>query len=254
MMLRKALDAAFSSVGLEVHRARTAKWTEPYFHSHDYMRHNSRRLEHLASLGITVAGATVLEVGAGIGDHSHYYIDRGCKITITEARPENLEYLRLRYPHHDVQFLDLEHPGSISGSSFEIVHCYGILYHLSTPEEALNYLSRLCARMLFLETCVSFGDTSAVNLIREDAAIPTQSYSGTGCRPTRIWLYERLKELFEFVYIPKTQPNHEEFPLDWTNPATQDGRLSRSVFIASRKELDNPQLSPTLLDKQVRHA
>ena len=56
----------------------TAKWLGPAyeFHSHHYMRHNARRLEHLASLQIPVDGRTVLEVGAGIGDLSHFYLDR----------------------------------------------------------------------------------------------------------------------------------------------------------------------------------
>lgn len=78
------------------------------FHSDHYLRHNARRLEHLASLRIPVAGMTVLEVGAGIGDHSHYYIDRGCSITITEARAENLDYLKRRYPDVHVRFLDMD--------------------------------------------------------------------------------------------------------------------------------------------------
>jgi hypothetical protein len=254
MMLKRALRTAFNSVGLEVHLSNPAERTEPYFHSHDYLRHNARRLEHLASLGIPVSGTTVLEVGAGIGDHSHYYIDRGCKVTITDVRPDNLKYLRLRYPGQNVQFLNLEQPAPISSSRFDVVHCYGLLYHLSNPEEALTYLSRLCAGMLFLETCVSFGDKSSINLVQEDAVRLTQAHSGTGCRPTRIWLFERLKGLFEFVYVPKTQPNHEEFPLDWANSAAHGNGLSRSIFIASRAAIDNPLLSPTLLDKQARHA
>ena len=127
------------------------------FHSPHYLRHNARRLEHLASLRIPVSGMSVLEVGAGIGDHSHYYIDRGCSITITEARPENLKYLRRRYSHDKVQFLDMERPSQIDGSPFDIVHCYGLLYHLKNPEKALTFLGRSTKRMLFLETCVSFG-------------------------------------------------------------------------------------------------
>jgi hypothetical protein len=70
------------------------------FHTLHYLRHNARRLEHLASLQVPVAGKSVLEVGAGIADHSHYYMDRDCTITITEARKENLQYLKMRYRLH----------------------------------------------------------------------------------------------------------------------------------------------------------
>jgi hypothetical protein len=50
------------------------------FHSAHYQRHNQRRQEHLASLGLDISGATVLEVGAGIGDHTSFFLDRGCQI------------------------------------------------------------------------------------------------------------------------------------------------------------------------------
>ena len=253
LFLNKIGRKAFHFIGLEVHRYVSSEHPITYFRSNNYLRHNARRLEHLASLQIPVRGMTVLEVGAGIGDHSHYYIDRECKITITEARPDNLEYLKTRFPGYNVQFLDLEHPAPLPNGPFDIIHCYGLLYHLGNPEETLTYLSQVCAKMLFLETCVSFGDKREINLVKEDENSLTQSYSGKGCRPTRIWLFEKLRELYGFVYVPRTQPNHEEFPLDWTNPEKHGNRLSRAVFIASRERIDNPILSSSLLDHQIRH-
>lgn len=223
------------------------------FHSLHYLRHNARRLEHLASLRIPIAGMSVLEVGAGIGDHSHYYIDRGCLITITEVRSENLRYLRMRYPHSNVEFLNMERPSIVDGSPFDIVHCYGLLYHLSDPGKALEFLSQSTRKMLFLETCVSFGETQDINLIPQDQGSIDQAYSGTGCRPTRPWLFKQLRGLFEYVYLPKAQPNHEEFPLDWTAPQQHRAPHARAIFIASRMELLNETLVPSLVNKQARH-
>ena len=223
------------------------------FHSPHYLRHNARRLEHLASLHVPVAGLSVLEVGAGIGDHSHYYIDRGCKITITDSRLENIRYLRALYPSCDVLFLDMENPSPLNGSPFAIVHCYGLLYHLSNPEQALEFLSRQTSKILFLETCVSFGNDEAINLVTENRYNPTQADSGTGCRPTRPWLYRKLQTLFEYVYIPMTQPNHEEFPLDWNSREKHHASFQRAVFIASREKLKNKILVPSLIDIQIRH-
>ena len=223
------------------------------FHSYHYLRHNARRLEHLASLRIPVRGMTVLEVGAGIGDHSSYYIDRGCTITITEGRSDNLRTLKARYPAQDVHCLDMEHPQRLSQMPFDVVHCYGLLYHLSQPERALEWLSENCRRMLLLETCVSFGDDEAIHSIGEDCSDPTQAASGTGCRPTRPWIFAALKRLFAHVYVPRTQPNHEEFPLDWTRPENRSGSLHRAIFIASRAAIDNELLVPELIDRHVRH-
>jgi hypothetical protein len=223
------------------------------FHSYHYLRHNARRLEHLASLRIPVGGLSVLEIGAGIGDHSHYYIDRGCCVTITEARSENLEILRNRYPDHNVRFLDMEAPTWIAEGPYDVTHCYGLLYHLSRPREALYFLSQCTKNMLFLETCVSFGVGMDLNPIHESQVDPTQAYSGTGCRPTRKWVFDELRSLFEFVYLPKTQPWHEEFPIDWNKPETHKAALQRAIFIASRERIENELLETELLSLQSRH-
>jgi SAM-dependent methyltransferase len=223
------------------------------FHSNAYMRHNARRLEHLSSLRISVANRSVLEVGAGIGDHSGYFIDRGCKITITDARKENLRYLRDRYPGYEVQFLDMDNPTSVEGSPFDVVYCYGLLYHLAKPAEALSFLSQNSKGMLFLETCVSFGENEEINLIREPRTNPTQAYAGNGCRPTRVWIFKKLQELFQHVYLPITQPNHEEFPIDWDSPEKHTADLQRSIFIASREKINNEMLTTSLIKAQRRH-
>lgn len=223
-----------------------------FFHSDHYLRHNARRLEHLASLQIPVAGLSVLEVGAGIGDHAHYCIDRGCRVTITEARAENLSVLTKRYPQHRVQFLDMESADDIEGGPFDVVHCYGLLYHLSNPKQALAFLSRQTKGMLFLESCVSWGEGDDENLTVEAPHDPTQSFSGTGCRPSRAWIFGQLRSLFEHVYLPVTQPWHEEFPLDWNTPEAHTAPLQRAIFSASRKPIASCLLTDTLISRQMR--
>ena len=59
------------------------------FKNPQYQRHNSRRLEHLASLGLDLHGKSVLELGAGVGDHATFFLDRDCTLTSLEPRPEN---------------------------------------------------------------------------------------------------------------------------------------------------------------------
>lgn len=208
------------------------------FLSYHYQRHNQRRLEHLASLGLDIAGSTVLEVGAGIGDHTSFFLDRGCQVFTTDARPKNLKVLRARYPHLRVERLDLDFPqnGAID-QSFDIVHCYGLLYHLSRPAEAIEFMARHCRRMLLLETVVSPGNKETILFCKEAVRNPTQSASGQGCRPGRNWVFDQLRRHFEFVYMPTTQPNHEEFPLDWAALPPETRVLSRAVYVASRQAI-----------------
>jgi hypothetical protein len=219
------------------------------FNSWFYLRHTARRLEHLASLGLPLHGKSVLEVGAGIGDHSSFYLDRGCQMLITEARPENLAVLSTRYPGTRVRQLDLENPDQSLKEQFDAIHCYGVLYHLERPAQALEYLAARCRGLFLLETCVSHGSESAVNLCSEVQNDPTQAVSGQGCRPTRPWVVGELKKHFPHVYLPETQPSHPEFPIDWT-ARSGNASFTRAVFIASRAPLDNPLLKTEIPARQ----
>src|ERR1700730_7550336 len=178
------------------------------FGSDEYRRHNSRRLEHLATLGLDIAGRRVLELGAGIGDHTSYFTDRRCRVTSVEGREANIAILRSRFPVVDAILLDLEAEELPDLGSFEIVYAYGILYHLADPIRAIARMAGWCEDLLLLETCVSFGVEPAINSIAEPIQIPSQSVRGQGCRPTRCLVFAALKQEFQYVYAPVTQPCH----------------------------------------------
>jgi hypothetical protein len=219
--------------------------------------HNfARRLEHLASLGLPLRERNVLEVGAGIGDMTSFFLDRGCRVHVTDVRPPVMHALELRYGTHPlatIATLDLDPPPDVLPGLYEVVVCHGVLYHLSDPAAALEFLARVCGDLLLVETVVGPGDATdreAINPVDEDATNVFSSNSGRGCRPSRAWFHARLRELFEYVYVPLTQPNHYEYPIDWRNPG---GFVRRATFVASRRALNNPQLALELLDRQSRH-
>jgi SAM-dependent methyltransferase len=227
---------------------------EMSFRSTHYVRHNARRLEHLASLQLPLSDRTVLELGAGIGDHTMFFLDRGCKVTAVEGRPENLEAMqrvlsaeplnpnaeRLYGEGADYKLVlgDLEHPEALDVQPCEVVHCYGLLYHVRDPLHLLEWIQNRCSDLLLLETCVSYPDGEADGTVLqvEEKAERTQALSGVGSRPTRPVLLDKLRELFSHVYVPRTQPRHEEFPVDWTLEQ-QATRLTRAVFVASHSDL-----------------
>ena len=224
------------------------------FFMHDsYQRHNRRRQEHLASLALPLAGKRVLELGAGVGDHTSFFIDRNCSVTVTDVREENIAYVRSRYPGINARLIDIEVNTPADLQAHDVVYAYGLLYHLGDPCSSLARIASLTNEMLLLETCVSFGAHEAVNLVNEDIRDPTQAAHGMGCRPTRPWVFNSLKRLFSHVYITRTQPWHEEFPIDWRGapPANNTG-LYRSVFVASRRPIANTFLADHLVDVQER--
>jgi SAM-dependent methyltransferase len=225
-----------------------------HFYSAHYKAHNDARLTHLASLGLPLDGRKVLEVGCGPGDHTGFYLERGCTISSVDARPECVEALRARYPCVGTAVVDMNAPNALNGlGKFEVVHCYGLLYHLEDPQTGIATMASVTSDMLLLESCVSARRSEEVYPARELARDFTQSIRGLGCRPTRQWLFKTLGRFFAFVYQTRTQPDHPEFPLDWAMASDEHG-LIRVVLVASRTVLEHPLLSPSLLEHQDRFA
>lgn len=221
------------------------------FWSNHYLRHNQRRQEHLATLGLPLAGRTVLEVGAGIGDHTSFFLDRGCTVTVTEAREQNLAVLRQRDPALDVRRLDLNEPPQ-EPIEADIVYCYGVLYHLQQPSSAIAWMARCARELLLLETCVSGASDDEIYPLLEAAEDPENAVDGHGCRPTRSWVRRELASHFSHVYMPMTQPWHAEFPIDWSLPELVDNPLIRAVYVATREAINNRILTEDLPMRQVR--
>ena len=250
LMIRSEAAGSGAISGDLAERSRKKEALQSFRDDH-YVRHNQRRQEHLASLGLSIEGRSVLELGAGIGDHTTFFIDRNCSICVSDGRQDLYEILRDRYHWMRTELIDIELPDPKFHDVYEIVYAYGLLYHLSNPAQALDSMSKWCSSLLLLETCVSPGDDVAINLTAERQADATQAVSGTGCRPTRRWVFEALQQRFEHVYATVTQPWHPEFPLDWSTDAHTT--LTRAVFVASRTPLNLPTLTKILPTKQVRH-
>lgn len=174
---------------------------------------NYRRMEHLAWMGLGLEKRSVLEVGGGIGDLSMFFVDRGCRVLLTDARPELVRHAagdeqlrgeaRLR-----TRVLDLDSPGSSVTETFDVVVCYDVLHLLARPERALKFLAGRCGEMLLLDCEISPGEGAELHAGARPAEAPTGSVGGRGCRPTRGWLTEQLAARFRFVYEPEEQPAH----------------------------------------------
>lgn len=211
---------------------------------------NEARLQHLRSLALELSGKSVLEVGAGIGLLTEFFEQQQCKVLSTDARPENIEELRRRYPHRQALVLDLDRREDLSDlGTFDIVFCYGTLYHLSNAEGALRALSGICKEMILVETMVTPGSDEALWPVSEDNSYANQAYSGIGCRPTRPWVMNRLKVLLGYAYATATQPYHPDFTLDWVHSVAKKNH--RAIFVGSKRTLDNRLLLDSLPDQQT---
>lgn len=234
-------------------RARTAARVNPFdvFLTADAHAINRARQEHLASLHLDLKGKRVLEVGAGIGLHTPFFLERSCEVVVTDGNPENVDEIRRRHPGLRAGQADLDGSDDLARfGSFDVVYCYGLLYHLAQPERALRRIADVCTGQLLLETCVSLGQSAEVVFLR-DFVSNNQATGGIGCRPTRLWVMEKLRQHFGHAYHAKEQPDHPDFPLDWQLPETR--LLYRAVFVGSKTPLGSPGLMREIPSKQERH-
>lgn len=217
----------------------------------DALAINRARQAHLASLGLEIDAKTVLEVGAGIGLHTRFFLDRGCTVVVTDGNEENVAEIKRRHPDLRVECADLDGDSDLAFlGSFDIVYCYGLLYHLANPDRALKRMADVCRGMLLLETCVSLGKFPEVSFLH-DFRSNNQATTGVGCRPTRYWIMEKLKQCFGNAYHTVTQPDHPDFPVNWDMPETR--LLYRAVFVGAKQPLASPALTTEMPGLQARH-
>lgn len=174
---------------------------------------------------------------------------------VTDARPDNVAYLKRRYPHVTVSALDVEKPHKLTSDAIDIVFAYGLLYHLTDPSAALDWMAKHCRGFLLLETVVTLGDAVEMNPVYEQGEMASESFHSRGCRPTRPWVWRELKKLFPHVYVPTTQPAHPEFPLLWRLPDGSTPKsgphAARAIFIGSMQPLGGNSWLDHLPDEQT---
>jgi SAM-dependent methyltransferase len=204
---------------------------------------NDARLTHLSSLDLPLTGRSVLEVGAGVGRLTRFFLDRECRIVATEGRAENAQELARRLPEVDARQADVEESLEHLGR-FDVVFCYGLLYHLENPIRALRNMSEVCSDLLLIETQVCDA-TAPVVLLEDEPTSVNQSLGGFAHRPSPSYLAIALNRIgFDYVYSPARPPEHEDYQFTWRGnlETVRDGALLRGVFVASRRQLANPTL------------
>lgn len=205
---------------------------------------NTARLDHLASLQLDLGQKTVLDAGAGPGHLGQFFVDRHCHVLSVDGRADNIARLRALYPDRDAAVADVERDSLTGLGRFDIVLCYGLLYHLEDPVAALRNLAEVCDGILLLETVIC--DSSRAILRLEDEYLSfSQALYGIAHRPSPRWIALTLDRIgFANVYAARTPPRHEDFEFDWLDDldTTRDGHLLRMVFVATREPVANEHL------------
>lgn len=217
------------------------------FGQREMMRLTARRLEHLASLNLTIKERTVLEVGAGIGDLTDFFLDRRCRTISTDARSEHVSIIQKRlhrYPRLRAARLNIESPPPGRAEPVEIVFCYGVLHLLTRPAEALAFLASCCQGMLLLECEVDPGAGDYVRVVPAEHQGTAGSLSTKESRATRRWIIRQLCGHFPHVYEPVREVMHPDYPKNWAAGDLVGRKRSRTMLIGSRNVINEASVRP----------
>ncbi len=218
----------------------------PLFDQPFYREITDARLEHLATLGLPVEGRSVIDVGSGIGRLSEFFAARGCDVLCVDGREDNITQLRAHYPERRAAVVDVETDELVAHGSFDVVFCYGLLYHLSDPLAFLGRAATICRELMIVETCITDSEERVLFLV-DDPDDPTMSLSRVASRPSPPYVVASLRlSGFEHVYSPVRLPRHKDFEYERRNDMShlRDGNAMRDVFVASRTALELPELRP----------
>jgi len=216
----------------------------PLFDWPFYQAITEARLAHLERMDLPVAGKSVIDVGSGIGRLSEFFVERGCDVFCVDGRSENIEELRRLYPDRRAAVVDLESDDLLAHGRFDVVFCYGVLYHLADPFSFIRRAAGICRELMIVETCITDAEEPLVILVR-DPDDPTMALGSLASRPSPAYVTSALSAAgFEHVYSPTFLPEHEDFGYRRLNDLSylRDGRALRDVFVASRSELRLPVL------------
>lgn len=214
---------------------------EPYY---EYI--TRARLEHLESLQLPFAGRRVVDVGAGVGRLSEWLAQQDAEVLCLDGREENIAALRHNYPDRATGVVDVETDALLEHGKFDVVFCYGLLYHLADPFGFIKRMAAICADFAVIETCVTDARAPLLNLISEYDD-ETMGLRAAATRPSPSYVATCLQlSGFPHVYSPTTVPDHPDFQFrsDDTGDWYRDGNALRAIFVASRAPLDRPLLRP----------
>jgi SAM-dependent methyltransferase len=154
---------------------------------------------------------TALDAGCGVGFFAAILQECGLTVGAFDGRMGNVVEARKRFPGIPFERGDIESGEILALGKFDLILCFGLLYHLENPMLAIRHLRALAGKGLLLESMCIPG-SSAGMMWREEPAAADQSLTDIALYPSESCLVKMLYRAgFAAVYRVAELPDHDDF-------------------------------------------
>jgi SAM-dependent methyltransferase len=174
---------------------------------------------------------TAIDVGCGVGPFSGFLRELGFQVVGVDGRKQNVEEARRRRPELEFHCLDVQDRALQELGSFDLVFCFGLLYHLENPLLAFRNFAALAREVMLVEAICVPGNQPYF-LLRDEPSFEDQSLTPLALYPSESALIKAAYRVgFQFVWQVTSFPEHEDFV------ETPNRKRFRTIFAASRVPL-----------------
>jgi FkbM family methyltransferase len=173
--------------------------------------------------------ANALDAGCGVGFFAQTLQECGLFVRGFDGRLENVVEARRRFPKIAFGEGDVEDPDITQLGTFDLVLCFGLVYHLENPMLAIRHLRALTGKGLLLESMCLPGAEAGM-MLRPEPSQADQSLTEIALCPSEGCLVKMLYRAgFAEVYrvAAAVMPYHDDFR------ETSEHARRRTVLFAS---------------------
>lgn len=212
----------------------------PIFDAEHYDSLNSSRAEVVSALlrplKPKLALNTAIDVGCGLGYFSVLLKALGFSVLAVDGRQQNADEASRRNPGIPFKCCDAQSPHLVELGKFDLVFCFGLLYHLENPFLTIRYLREMTNCLLLVEGVIYPGQDPIMGLV-DEGATEDQGLNHVAFYPTESCLVKMLyRSGFAHVYRFQPLANHIEYR------STSNSRQVRTMLVASHAPLESDRV------------